>query len=655
MKRAPWFVVAAALVVLPLLPLPEWTGAGDSGPDTWNTMLRLWGLGLLVVGGVAVVASRIGPRLHLPSLTARVDAERAVVALAVLLALASAFTARFAYSANPQLIDEAAQLFQARVFAQGRVAAPTPPSPVFFLTQLTTITRAGWVAQFPPGGSVVLALGLLIGVPWIVNPVLGGLGVWLVYRVARGLYGPRTAVYAAVAWACSAWVLFMSASYMNHVAATTLALAAWALIFAPRYTRTGHAALAGLALAACAATRPLDAVAAALPIGWWILRERRWRLVPWMALGGLPILAAWAWLNQTQWGSPLRLGYTALYGTEERLGFHMDPYGVLYTPMIAVSNAAMAVRRLYIYLYETPVPVLALVALWGVLARHRHRSDEIVLIGAVAAPVLYLFYWHSGFFLGPRFYYVAVPWLAIALAKAARWLWARTRRAPRALGLDWAIGAAGVVVLAWSLLGMVPDRFQTYRDSFPTFKRHPEDALASKGITRALVLVPESWGSRLVAELWARGAQPGLVERVYRHADACDLAEFVAAADSAGLHDVALNQGLERFIRERPPAPLVRDWPDHTLRLRPRPAMPPACRAELARDQAGFTVYGNLMWLDPIGLDRGIVFARDMFERDPELLRVYAGWPVFRYAPPPGQPDALPQLSQVQAGGAERP
>jgi hypothetical protein len=659
MARAPWLLFAGVLFVLPLLPLPRWAGAADTGPDGWTTMLRLWGLGAVVVAGVALIASRVGPRLNIPWPGVRITPRVTVALLALALGSAAVFTALVAFGGNPQLIDEAAQLFQAKVFAAGRVAAPTPASPVFFLTQLTTVTSAGWVAQFPPGGSAMLALGVLLGAPWLINPLLAALGVWLVHRIAAGLYGPRTALAAAALWTLSAWVLFMSASYMNHVAATTFALVAWAALLGPGRPTLRHGLVAGAALAACAATRPLDAVAAALPLLVWGLRRERLRLVPWLVLGGLPVIAAWAWLNWRQWGSPLLLGYTVLYGPEHGLGFHVDPYGARYTPFVALSNLAMGVRRLHIYLYETPVPALIVPAIWATLARHRHPSDRLVLAGLVACPALYFFYWHSGFFLGPRFYYGAVPWLAIAMARGWRWLWTRARRTRPAWGINWAVGSAGAVVVAWSVLSLVPQRFGVYRDSFPTFKRHPEVALARSGVQRALVLVPESWGSRLIANLWSAGAQPGLVERVYRKADACDLANLVARAASQRVAGRALNDTLAQFTAASVQAPQVRGWADPSLRLRPRADMPPNCRIELARDQAGFTVFGNLAWLNPVGLDHGIVFARDLYERDPELLDQYAGWAVFRYAPPAQQPDALPVLTRLRddsggRGGAAR-
>jgi 4-amino-4-deoxy-L-arabinose transferase-like glycosyltransferase len=162
-----------------------------------------------------------------------------------------------------------------------------------------------------------------------VNPLLGGLGVVLVFFLARGLYGPRTAIYAVVLSATSAWVLFMSASYMNHVGAMTLALLSWALIWGPRRSRPVHLVAAGTALAAAAATRPLDAVAAAVPIACWFLitpSQRRplalIRSAALLAIGTLPVVLGWGYFNWRVLGNPLTVGYSALYGPSVNMGVH---------------------------------------------------------------------------------------------------------------------------------------------------------------------------------------------------------------------------------------------------------------------------------------------------------------------------------------------
>ena len=74
----------------------------------------------------------------------------------------------------------------------------------------------------------------------------------------------------------------------------------------------------------------------------------------------------------------------------------------------------------------------------------------------------------------------------------------------------------------------------------------------------------------------------------------------------------------------------------------------------MERDLSGFTLFEQLAWRNAPERDRGIVFARDLFERNDELLRLYPNWDVWRYAPPDGRPSSMPELQHLfRAGRSE--
>jgi hypothetical protein len=569
--------------------------------------------------------------------------------LAALLTLAAAYTMRVAFASNPHLVDEVAQLFQARVFSSGRLAAPPPPLPESFLFTHTWITEAGWVSQFPPAHAVALAVGMSFHAEWLVNPVLGGASVVLVFLVARGMFEPATARVAAALWAVSTWVLFMSATYMNHALAVALVLGAWACVWAPGGRRTARFLAAGVLLGAAAATRPLDAVAGAVPLLAHLGLARRTRDLGLLLLGGLPVVLALGYYNWRLFGGPLDFGYTALWGEGHRLGFHADAWGFEYTPLVGLSNMVAAIRRLHIYLFEWPIPALLPLGVWAVLARRREAGDLALGLGVLAGPALYFFYWHSGFYPGPRFYYIAAPFLVIGTARALGWAWRRARSRPASrIRWDAALAALCAVVLLWSWVDMLPRRFEVYRTGLAYLKYHPERELADRGVQRALVLVPESWGARIITDLWALGAPPGVVERVYRRLDACDLHLFAMRARVEELSPAAVIDSLERrFDAAAEAAPLVLGSRDPTLRLWPARELAPSCAEQLEHDRSGFTLYGSLAWRNPVGLRDGIVFARDRFEQNEQLLAGYSGWEVWRFAPPVEEPEAEPRVRRL--------
>jgi hypothetical protein len=321
---------------------------------------------------------------------------------------------------------------------------------------------------------------------------------------------------------------------------------------------------------------------------------------------------------------------------------------------VALSNAAIAVRRLHLYLYEWPIPALLPLAIWAVFGRQRRRRDVILAAGLLAAPAMYFFYWHSGYFLGPRFYYAIAPWLVIGTARAWIWGWAFAKRlASVTIRWDVALASGAACVLVWGWLGVLPSRVELYRSGLLTFKLHPEKTFEELGEERAVVLVPTSWGSRVIADLWAMGVKPGVVERAYRIVDTCVLDRLTRRMRANGASADAATDALEHLIAEQPIAvPKVPSWPDPTLRLVPGQPVSATCQEEMRRDLAGFTLYANLAWRNPVGLQSGIVYARDRFEENDRLLQHYQGWPIWRYAPPDGDPATLPELTFV---GSEVP
>ena len=117
LTRVLWRLVGAFLVILPLLPIPQWVGAPDEGP-AWETYLRIWGMGGLVVVVLAVLAGRMAVHAELPRPRWPAWGDRALVwGGAVVLATAAAVSAWVAFAANPHLVDEMAQLFQVLVLS----------------------------------------------------------------------------------------------------------------------------------------------------------------------------------------------------------------------------------------------------------------------------------------------------------------------------------------------------------------------------------------------------------------------------------------------------------------------------------------------------------------------------------------------------------
>src|SRR6266704_3402654 len=203
--------------------------------------------------------------------------------------------------------------------AVARLDAP----PEFFSAPGVVITPAGRLySQFPIGGPAAIALGVAIGAPWVINPLLTGLTALGVYRFAAAVYGEPIGRASGVLFALSPFVLFVGASQMNHV--LTLAGVVLALVGLVRWDRGGGgaasawgAALVGAGIGVAAATRPYDAVAVSVAIAAFqlarVARDRRLaRSLAVQLLVGALSVAILLWANARTTGSPWLFGYDVL-------------------------------------------------------------------------------------------------------------------------------------------------------------------------------------------------------------------------------------------------------------------------------------------------------------------------------------------------------
>ena len=629
--------LVAVLAGLSLFPIANWIPGGYAA-NWYGTALHLWLLGSFIVGAFAVIGAFAGWRYQgiLERLRAGFDAApkppAAVVGAALVAAALAVYaaTASSVFSRKPLLIDELIQLYQARIFEQGRLWLPSTGA-VDLFGSLELVDLGGRVyGQFPPGGSVLLALGDLCGAAWLVGPVCGAVSVAAFVAFLRTTEPGRATRWAAAAlFAFAPFTVFQSASHMNHgfsLAALLVATAALAKVVTAATPRPALALASGLGYGFAATVRPVDAFAFALPAGVWYLaralRERS-RVRDLLAAGvgvALP-LALLFWYNARTTGAPLVFGYDVLWGKAHGLGFHSAPWGPVHTPARGLELVNLYFLRLQTYLFESPVPALlpALAAL--ALAPALSAFDRLLLASSGLLVGMYFAYWHDGFFLGPRFVYPLVPVIALWTARLPGLV--RGRFGP---GFGHRFVLAGYAVTALMALALqVPVRVGQYRNGLLPMRWDADRAAAAAGVRDALVLVRESWGAQLVARLWGLGLTRAEAEWVYPRVDACRLEDAVTEAERTGLRDQAALAVLTPLLRDSSRVVRSRYSLDGSERYLPGSPYAGRCATRLAEDSAGFTLYTPLL----LAQRGGNVYARDLHARDTTLIRMYPGRPIF--------------------------
>ncbi len=625
-------VAALILLVFGLLPIANWIPGGHDAP-WYGERLAGWLSGGGIVLGVGIIAAitlRRNPGLWRSGVWAGVAARwrtgnrRADAGIALAVFAVCAVVARLVFSGRPLLIDEIISLYQARIFAAGRLWLPAPAFTEFTSAMHLLDWNGKVYGQFPAGGPAMLAIGTLLHAEWLVGPAATAIGAYLFARLLRHLdLRDGTALAALLLYAFAPFTVFLGGSMMNHVTATTWLLgAALGLVIATSDARAGpRAALAmGFAFGVAATIRPTDAAAFAIPAAIWLIWRARGGSAHVRALllsgAGVAIpIALLLWVNLHQTGSPFRFGYIEMWGKSHEIGFHAAPWGEAHTPARGIELINLYLLRLQDYFFESAGPSLVFATLALGLTIRRRAFDRWALAGSGLLLVAYFAYWHDGFYLGPRFMLPLAPWLALWTARLPAVLEER-HVAPAIVR---ATVVAGVTALLLGAVVAVPLRARQYTNGMLSMRFDVDRLAAANGVHDAVVLVRESWGGQLMARLWGLGVSRTDAEHLYRTNDACRLELTISATERDGGGSDELQRRLAPFHADSARVRADRTLPDTTVRFAPDGPRAELCQRRLIEDRSGFTLY------PPLLLARGAnnIFLRDLHARDSLVLVRY--------------------------------
>jgi hypothetical protein len=437
----PVMLVAVALLLIAPAAVPSRDPGFYLAELGLSTLLQLLALVALVAAGRSLPAqawtalSGAASRILGPAGSAgprRVDGW--VLRLALAVTLIAAILARFVYEAHPHVPDEVAYLLHARYLAEGMLTMPIPPVPAGFNIDLMHYEPSRWFSPVPPGWPMVLGIGAWFGMPWLVNPVSGGIAVVLTYLLLGRITDGRETRLTTLLLASSPWFLFMSMNFMTHTLSLVCALAAALGVAVSRQNGSWLPAFAGgLAVGATSLVRPLEGLVTALLLGFWSLgaRGRHFRLAPSAALvagtlitglldrpynklltGSANVFPIMAYVDKYHLPGSNDMGF----GPNRGLGWSgLDPFPG-HGAKDVVVNAALNTAQTNVELLGWPVGAVVLVSLALILRGAKPRRSDWWFLAAIAAVVgAHSFYYFSG---GPDFgarywYLIIVPCCAL--------------------------------------------------------------------------------------------------------------------------------------------------------------------------------------------------------------------------------------------------
>jgi hypothetical protein len=216
-----------------------------------------------------------------------------------------------AYLAHPLSMDEYSPFLQSQAFAAGALAGHYPPDLIDWLvphenqnTFLSVSHDSGAIASnYWPGLALLLTPFTLLGIPWACNPVLSGLTVFALQRLAMRLFDDVQSAGLVMLLTIASPVFFADGISFYSMTAHLLCNVVFVLLVLDATPR--RLLLAGLTGSlALTLHNPVPHLLFALPWLWWLFRRPdRARTLPWLILGYLPLClllgVGWFWYART--------------------------------------------------------------------------------------------------------------------------------------------------------------------------------------------------------------------------------------------------------------------------------------------------------------------------------------------------------------------
>jgi hypothetical protein len=323
--------------------------------------------------------------------------------------------------------DDYSYLYQAKLFASGKMYAEDPlydktgPLHHFVDTNNLIDNQGHRFSKYPPGWPALLALGALFRVPWLVDPILGAVLVFLILRYAEQQRGENGVKIAGLLLTLCLFFCYYAASLRAHMATALFVFAAFVVYDAAQRRNASSRLLlltAGALLGYSSMIRYIDWV----PLGAWIgvdlLRRKRFAELTFVGVG-FGLLASG------------NLIYDVLF-----TGHPFQPPPALNHShvhdnlLVSWTGFRVTGVRVVNLVWVFP-PALLLIVLW----RRYQASPKIKMYLALFLMNIgiYFFYPASSGGPGPRYLLPYFPFLVLAVVEVYAWICHHGARGPRRL------------------------------------------------------------------------------------------------------------------------------------------------------------------------------------------------------------------------------
>jgi hypothetical protein len=307
--------------------------------------------------------------------------------------------------------DDYSYLYQAKLFAAGKLWAQDPvydPSLPFHDCLETYCFRDDQghrFSKYAPGWPAILALGVRLGAPWLVNPLLGAVLVFLMLEYTEQRFGKEHVRIVALLVTLCFFLCYYAASFRAHIPTALLVFSAFLLYdFSERRSHSAKPWLlaAGAILGLSAMIRYVDWIPLAVWIAFSLIRQKRFADMVLFGTGFALLASGNLVYNALLSGNPFQVP-AAIHRTSE-IGDRL---------IVSWNGFFVTIVRLANLLWVFP-PAILLAIFWR---RYRLRFETKMFVALfLMIIIVYFLYPASVGGPGPRYLLAYFPFLILAVA-----------------------------------------------------------------------------------------------------------------------------------------------------------------------------------------------------------------------------------------------
>jgi hypothetical protein len=324
--------------------------------------------------------------------------------------------------------DDYSYRYQAKLFASGKLYAEDPlyePGLPYYDCVETYCLRDDQghrFSKYPPGWPALLAVGIKLRVPWLIDPLLGALLIFVMLEYVEQRMGKELVKVASLLVLLCFFLSYYAGSTRAHIATALFVFAAF-LLYDAAENRPQSSKLwlfgAGALLGYSAMIRYIDWVPLALWIGVSLLRRKKFADLILFGIGFAVLAGGNLVYDALLSGNPFQVP-AAVH----------RPAAIENRLMISWTGFVMTMVRLANLLWVFP-PALLLVLLW----KHYQASSKMKMYAALFSMnvAIYFLFPASVGGPGPRYFLAYFPFLMLAVVDLYKRMSHDSRRIARHL------------------------------------------------------------------------------------------------------------------------------------------------------------------------------------------------------------------------------